>query len=339
MKQRVVVIAAVFMLALGALCIKQNISISASENTNREKGVREFQSKPNGRVFSKGFDPLALNSFTAAPNIAIPDNAYNGTLGSMACSTINTSSLPASSFVADVQVQIGMSHTFVGDLTIKLISPSGSILGLVSRPGVVETADNGNDVAGFGENSNLLTANPLTYTDSATTSAEQMGKVPIDLATGQTICVDGGTPCSYAPAPATVAGLANFQGFDGQNAVGNWQLCIGDSAGADTGTFNNWTLTLATFPTTAANASIRGRAVTPSGQGISNATIILTGGALTGPRYFRTNSFGYYQINDIPVGETYILNIESKRYTFTNPTQLVSLQESVTDLNFIGSLE
>ena len=334
MKKKVIVFVSCFILTLCALSVKQ--TISAGENTKVEKAVREFQSKSNSRILSKPLNLLALNSFTATPNVPIPDNAYNGTLGAMACSTINTSSLPASSFVGDAQVQISMSHTFVGDLTIKLISPAGSVLGLVSRPGVTETADDGNDTAGFGENSNLLAANPLTYTDSAATSAEQMGQVPTNLPTGSTICVDGGTPCSYDPAPGSVAGLTNFAGFDGQNAVGNWQLCVGDSALADTGTFVSWTLTLATFPTTAANASVRGRVVMPDGQGINNATLVLTGGDLSAPRFTRTNSFGYFTIEDLPVGQVYVLTIQSKRYTFANPTQVINLLENVTDLNFIS---
>lgn len=338
MKQKLITLVVCFVLMLCALTIKQ--TISAGENTKEEQSIKTYREKKTNQIPTKKIAPLAVNSFTATPNVAIPDNTYNGTLGSMTCSTINTSSLPASSFVGAAQVQIAMSHTFVGDLTIKLFSPSGSMLGLVSRPGVVETADDGNDSAGFGENSNLAIANPLTYTDSAATLSEQMGKVPIDLTTVQTVCVDGGTPCSYKPSQGSITGsLTSFQGFDGQNAVGNWQLCIGDAGASDIGNFNSWTLTLATFPTTAANASIRGRATTPNGQGISNATVILTGGALTEPRYFRTNSFGYYQINDLPVGETYILTIESKRYTFTNPTQIVSLLDSVTGLDFISSLE
>ena len=337
MRKKVTILTACIVALFCGLWLKQ--TIAAGENTQAENSVK-FRANSSHKILSKSFDSLALNSFTATPNLAIPDNTYNGTLGSMTCSTINTASLPPGSFVGDVQVQLAMSHTFVGDLTIKLISPSGSLLGLVSRPGVAETADDGNDSAGFGENSNLAIANPLTYTDSAATLSEQMGKVPIDLTTIQTICVDGGSPCSYRPSQGSITGsLTSFQGFDGQNAVGNWQLCIGDAGAADTGVFNSWTLTLATFPTTAANASIVGRAVTPSGQGISNATIVLTGGALAEPRLIKTNSFGYYRIEELPVGQTYILTIQSKRYTFTNPTQVVNLQESINNMDFIGSME
>ncbi len=283
--------------------------------------------------------PMQVDMFTANPNAAIPDNTYNGTLGSMSCSTIDTTSLPNPSTVNDVSVQVAMSHTFVGDLTIKLVSPSGTILGLVSRPGVNETADNGNDTAGFGENSNLVIGSPLTYIDTASASAEQMGRTPVDLSTGQTICVDGGTPCSYTPAPGTVAGLSNFAGYVGENARGNWQLCIGDSASADTGTFSSWTLTLTSSGPTAANAPISGRVLDTAGRGIGRALVTISGPGITTPRLTLTNPFGYYSFNDLPVGETYVLSVSSKEYVFANPTRLINLNDSVTDADFIGNIQ
>lgn len=195
--------------------------------------------------------PAASQTFVAGPGLglAIPDNAYNGTTATMLCNSINVPS-GGGDIVDDATVQIRMSHTFVGDLTIKLLSPAGTTVTLVSRPGVLETADDGNDTAGFGENSNLAVANPLTYEQAAITESEDMGRVPIDLATGQTICLDGGTPCNYNPnrgaAISTSEDLSTA--FDGENKVGNWQLCLGDSAAADTGSLDGWTLTLTTTP-------------------------------------------------------------------------------------------
>lgn len=187
-------------------------------------------------------------SYSAGPGLAlaVPDNGYNGTTGSMLCNTIAVPS-GGGDTVATATVQVAMSHTFVGDLTVKLISPAATVITLTSRPGVLESADDGNDTVGFGENSNLAIANPLTYDDTAPNPAEQMGKVPSDLATGDTICAFAGSPCTYAPAPGA-ATAGNLGSLAGQNKVGNWQLCIGDSAGQDTGTLDGWTLTLGTTP-------------------------------------------------------------------------------------------
>src|SRR6185436_1118498 len=86
--------------------------------------------------------PASAQVFTAGPGLAlaIPDNVYTGTVGTMGCSTIAVpSGGGGGDSVANVIVTIAQSHTWVGDLTIKLIGPTGIVTTLVSRPGVVET--------------------------------------------------------------------------------------------------------------------------------------------------------------------------------------------------------
>lgn len=196
--------------------------------------------------------PADAQVYSRGPGLglSVPDNTYNGSQGSMLCDTLAVPSGGGGGDLVDtVDIQIAMSHTFVGDLTIKLFGPTGAVTTLVSRPGVIETADDGNDTAGFGENSNLAIANPLTYDQSAATESEMMGKTPIDLSTSQTICLDGGTPCTYNPNNgAATTGEDLDVDFDGLTKVGNWQLCIGDSAGADVGTLDGWTLTIGSVP-------------------------------------------------------------------------------------------
>lgn len=89
-------------------------------------------------------------------------------------------------------------------------------------------------------------------------------------------------------------------------------------------------------PPTAANASISGRVTTADGRGITNVWIIIGGGSLSQPRTVRTSSFGYYRVEDLPAGETYILEIRAKRYSFTNPTRIISLTEDASEQNFIA---
>ena len=207
--------------------------------------------------------PVAAQAqvFTNGPGlgIAIPDNTYNGTVGTMVCNTIAVPSGGGGGDTVDnLRVTIRMNHTFVGDLTIKLIGPTAIVTTLTSRPGVIETADDGNDTAGFGENSNLANANPLTYEQVAVTESEQMGKVPSDLATGDTICLFAGSPCNYNPDNGAATSSEDLStAYDGTTKVGNWQLCIADSAGADTGSLDGWTLDLfATTPVELIDANV-----------------------------------------------------------------------------------
>lgn len=74
---------------------------------------------------------------------------------------------------------------------------------------------------------------------------------------------------------------------------------------------------------------------TANGQGIRNALLTLTSpdGAR---RTAITSTFGYYAFDGVEVGHTYVLEIASKRYTFANPTRIFSLQDHVTDMDFIA---
>ncbi len=82
---------------------------------------------------------------------------------------------------------------------------------------------------------------------------------------------------------------------------------------------------------TAATVSVSGRVLSYGRRGVSGAVVHLTkqNGEI---QITRTNSFGYYSFKDIAVGETYIINVYSKRYQF-NP-QVVSLTEDLNGLNF-----
>lgn len=89
------------------------------------------------------------------------------------------------------------------------------------------------------------------------------------------------------------------------------------------------------FVPTAANASIRGRVFSPEGTPISRATVNLynMNGAM---KTAQTNSFGQYVFSELPAGETYILEVRSKRYVFSDPTQVVTLNEDLYEVNFFS---
>jgi Carboxypeptidase regulatory-like domain len=86
---------------------------------------------------------------------------------------------------------------------------------------------------------------------------------------------------------------------------------------------------------TAAMVSVSGRVLTTNGQGIRNVTIKLTGanGVI---RSATTTSFGYFRFEEIEVGQTYILEVTSKKFIFANPTRILSVQEQITNADFIA---
>ncbi|MGH9949215.1 MAG: LamG domain-containing protein, partial [Pyrinomonadaceae bacterium] len=87
---------------------------------------------------------------------------------------------------------------------------------------------------------------------------------------------------------------------------------------------------------TAASVSVSGRVNTAAGRGISKAIVLLedsNGNA----RSALTSTFGYYRFENVEAGETYILNVRSKRYQFADPTRVISVFDNLTDVDFTAS--
>ena len=105
-----------------------------------------------------------------------------------------------------------------------------------------------------------------------------------------------------------------------------------DVAGADDGlSIDNFSLTAAA--PTAAPASVGGRILDANGNGISRVQVKISGGELSEPLYALTSPFGYFNF-EVPVGQTYVITINSKSYTFSNPTRVINVNDNVTDLSF-----
>ena len=200
--------------------------------------------------------------------IAIPDNAYDGTLESMVCIDVTGEA----GTISDLDVQVAVSHTWAGDLVIKLVSPSGEVLTLLSRPGLSENVDDGTDCCG--DSSNLDMGSPLTFDDDAGVSAENMGA---SLDSSGVICQDD-AECSFIPAPGSGPGT-NLAQFNGQDGAGTWQVCVGDAGGGDTGDFDSAALNFSVAqPPTPTPAGPQPVPATGS-RGIALMVLLLAGAA------------------------------------------------------------
>jgi len=141
--------------------------------------------------------------------------------------------------------------------------------------------------------------------------------------------------------PARPINLTMRGTFGFTNANGNWNLYIRDDGGANapqaiTGCLDQgWSITF--IPRTAAQAGISGRVITADGAGIRNAKVVITGNSLSEPIVATTGSMGYYVFDGLESGETYVLTVNSQRYTFSNPVQVISLVDNVADANFVAN--
>ncbi len=150
----------------------------------------------------------------------------------------------AAPLITDFNIDVAATHTWVGDLTIKLFGPGGQFLAMLNRPGS-NVADDGTDTPyGYGFN---WTGATVTFDDQRRRSVSRDARQR-----GQPTSARRTASAATCPAPDTAGGLANLAGFNGSDPRGTWSMCMGDGAGGDTGTFNSATLSFVTndSPTT-----------------------------------------------------------------------------------------
>jgi len=184
----------------------------------------------------------------------------------------------------------------------------------------------------------------LNFTDTAGAVVPDNGP----LMTGDFEPTSFGAVANFpAPAPAgpynlpggTIGGSGTqtlFGTFGGTNANGTWSLYLRDDNGTPGGVVGNiaggWGLDF--LISTAASLNLSGRVTTASGQGIRNAKVVITGNSLVEPRIATTGAFGYYTFDGLTAGETYVVTVNSQRYTFSVPSRVVSLVDNVVDADF-----
>lgn len=79
----------------------------------------------------------------------------------------------------------------------------------------------------------------------------------------------------------------------------------------------------------AKKANVSGQVFAPNGKGISKAKVVLTKADGTTIKT-KTNSFGYYNFNEVATGEGYTIEVEHKRYNFES--QELTLKRDVKGL-------
>jgi protocatechuate 3,4-dioxygenase beta subunit len=86
---------------------------------------------------------------------------------------------------------------------------------------------------------------------------------------------------------------------------------------------------------TAAPITLSGKVVTSYGAGIRNVavSVMQADGSL---RTVITGTFGYYRFDGIPAGQTAVVSVTAKKYSFPVSSLLVTLDDSVSGLNFVS---
>lgn len=181
---------------------------------------------------------LVVEAKDLALDLKPVDGKYDGTLTTMACVDLEVAD-DGVNFIADARLTVAMDHTWIGEVTIKLVHPDATILTVLSRPGDPEGTlpDDSSDCCG--DDSNFSAAHPFTFRDGVLLSGDEMGA---GLANNAIVCKDE-NPCAWLPFPGLGPGIA-LADFAGKSAVGTWKACFGDSGAGDFGSVTAVTLEL-----------------------------------------------------------------------------------------------
>lgn len=96
-----------------------------------------------------------------------------------------------------------------------------------------------------------------------------------------------------------------------------------------------WELSQTTVPT-AGGVTVSGRVTTADGRGITAAKISLTdpeGNVQTAV----TDRRGEFSFADVTAGKTYVITAASRRYTFEQPSQVITVTDQITGIDFTGA--
>jgi CSLREA domain-containing protein len=307
-----------------------NVPVCADTFPENTQGLHLALSNPSAPA-SLGIQATATlnindtaSQFRSNDPIVISNNAVSNP------STIDVSGAPVSS--GSVRVTLyDLSHTNPEDLDILLVGPGGQKFILMGNAG----------------GGNALNAVTLTFDDTAFQVLPNSNAI----ATGKYEPTTWISPVAgfTSPAPAgpysepgnTLGGFSLRNIFGASNPNGTWNLYIRDRGsvsplapeglGAVAG---GWGLEF--LAPTAATASVSGRILTADGRPIANVRVNLAGGGLPQTRSVFTGQLGYYYFSDLPVGQNYVVTVKSRRFTFADPSHLVTLLDNLADQDFIA---
>lgn len=135
-----------------------------------------------------------------------------------------------------------------------------------------------------------------------------------------------------------IASAANRRSRISQSlAAGSYTIVMTSFDNTPTASTNNdplpWTYNLAINVPTAAGVGVSGRVLTSAGgRGLVGARVTLTD-QNGSTRSVITGRGGRYMFDDLEPGQTYIVNVLSRRFSFQ--PQVIQMNDNITELNFV----
>jgi hypothetical protein len=241
------------------------------------------------------------------------------------------------------------TFTFPSGTTPDGVRPDGS--GLVRLSTATDTVEGGRPEGGSPPEYTPLTMtiNSGTFPAAVTVSVTDSTLTGLDPSKSATrrwnIDQTGGpinADMTFAYIPLDINGTeANYKVYKNENNATTEVTPSSINTGAHTATvtgvtsFSTWGVGVL-FPTSA-GVSISGRVLTADGRGVQNAMITVGGNGLPQQIAVVTGPFGYYTVNNLEAGQTYVVTVNSKRFQFANPSRIISLVDNLGGFDFVAS--
>ncbi len=168
---------------------------------------------PNQGTFAGTDAPMSNPNFLTAADF--PTISFPVALADNSSVTVDFPISGLDPVLSGFSIDLNITHTWIGDLTVEITAPSGETATVFNRPG-----------GGFCFGPSM----DATFTDAAGTSIDNTG------------CPNIAFTGSFMPSDA-------FSVFDGIDPNGTWQLAIIDNAAGDTGDLNDIGFNISTLGT------------------------------------------------------------------------------------------
>ena len=173
-------------------------------------------------------------------------------------------------------------------------------------------------------------------------STRETGDLTADLRFGWDVSSEVGSSGLYTPirrssttevVPGTVNTLGRFVDFPAISVFDGSGSPLVDGPSGITVPYY-WTAAL--IGTSAGRNELSGKVTSAEGLPLRGVSVTLIGGDLSEPMTVRTNQFGVYNFNGLEAGATYVVNVNSGRFTFSNNSRIVYLADNLTSENFVA---
>ena len=179
------------------------------------------------QTYNVEINPCVSNTFCESPNVSIPENDASGVSSNL--------SIPASGSIIDINVDIDINHTYVGDLIIEL-SHNGTTVVLLDRNGC-----SSNDIDGTfddeGSIPNTTCTTPLSgliIPDESLTAFDGLDQTGIwTLSVSDNADVDVGTLNEWCLEITTASGSNCYSMLTNANGLTTFEVGVADYESED----------------------------------------------------------------------------------------------------------